>query len=146
MKQNTPEAIFYYDNRQELDDQFDQYLSEFEWGSGEDRINIDREDLFWDWIGDRYYHEVMVPMETINTIGLAELCCYFDEKVKIPLHRVLGDENLVEARKYYSALRALIDAIYAHGEPLVFTRILKYVPNLVEDYRELIIESQGNHG
>ena len=43
---------FYYDNQDELEKEFEIYVTEKEWGSGEDRIRI-TEDTFWEFVEEK---------------------------------------------------------------------------------------------
>lgn len=42
---------YYNDNQDAIEEQFAQYVSEGEWGSGDDKIEI-TDDIFWDFVED----------------------------------------------------------------------------------------------
>jgi hypothetical protein len=53
----TKLELFYDNNMDELESRWAEYLSEGEWGSGEDRMFPDDE-CFWEWVEQIYYAEV----------------------------------------------------------------------------------------
>lgn len=44
---------FYYDNQDLLEDEWEEYVVEHDWGSGEDKIKI-TDEIFWDFIEGRF--------------------------------------------------------------------------------------------
>lgn len=44
---------YYNDNQNAIEEQFAQYVSESEWGSGDDKIEI-TDCIFWDFVGDLF--------------------------------------------------------------------------------------------
>ena len=53
----TKLELFYNNNQDELESRWAEYLSEGEWGSGEDRL-VPTDEWFWEWVGEIYYAEV----------------------------------------------------------------------------------------
>lgn len=54
---------YYLDNQDELHADFEEYIFEHDWGSGDDKIKI-TDEIFFEWVADQ--HEKFHKMEDLD--------------------------------------------------------------------------------
>jgi hypothetical protein len=57
LKVNDEVREFYEENQEELENDFENYVLENEWGSGEDKIRI-TDTVFWEFVEEKYNERV----------------------------------------------------------------------------------------